>query len=695
MSESTPETTPQAKRQKKHILCYVHEKAQNHDLVRVNKFVCRKLKTTKHTDGKYYCLLHLPTTQKNINEFNKLIESRIEEVDKKVAKIETDFPNDEEMQNKAKNKWELFYDFSYVWFPKPISFLDKTFKDYVYFSSATFCGYADFRSAKFERDTYFNDISFKDSALFMSSKFFGNTIFENSTFHRLCNFESAVFNNVYLNNIQFGLNDSKSNKLNECLFRKATFNKSVIFDKTNFTYKANYEEAQFLGKTSFNNSIFESQVTFESAKFEDETRFEKAKFVKPITATDDDKIYFKKVRFAKDTYFRGAEFHWRVTFNSAVFGEDSDVIFRETLFAKKVSFYYVTVEGYLRFIKLKQEAENWFDFQEVAFERSKRISFHTVRLRPSWFVNVDSRRFVFTDISWENIDSNFQNQNMNLEIESLKNRPYINNQGNHLLEIATRQLAVNAEENNRVEEAKQFRELSIALKKYPCFVVDGLNETDKNEIRLSICNNYPVVNEDGGQYYCIWHYPNKNKAESFLKEFYKSILKKEQDYRYAVFPIDIFLSDGQPKTLNFEGARFQRKLTFHGARVHYLNLSQTKFEKEAELNFSESSFNDKVDLKNAIFEGRFNVSDFNNYTLFMYNGSLSMNDARFDKPNWITFRNVRLLPEYFFDVDSSKFTFHDCKWNEHNDNRLALDKTKDYQFHKDYAQTCNHLAINY
>ncbi|MFY9611035.1 MAG: hypothetical protein WAU45_20790 [Blastocatellia bacterium] len=41
------------------------------------------------------------------------------------------------------------------------------------------------------------------------------------------------------------------------------------------------------------------------------------------------------------------------------------------------------------------------DFQHVRIEHPDRIAFHTLILRPHWFVNVDSRQFVFTDVRWE------------------------------------------------------------------------------------------------------------------------------------------------------------------------------------------------------------------------------------------------------------------------------------------------------
>lgn len=68
-------------------------------------------------------------------------------------------------------------------------------------------------------------------------------------------------------------------------------------------------------------------------------------------------------------------------------------------------------------------------------------------LRPHWFVNVDARKFDFTNVGWRG--------GIKEEIRALKDK-YVP-QPHRLLAIACRQLAVNAEENHRYEEASGFR----------------------------------------------------------------------------------------------------------------------------------------------------------------------------------------------------------------------------------------------
>jgi hypothetical protein len=94
------------------------------------------------------------------------------------------------------------------------------------------------------------------------------------------------------------------------------------------------------------------------------------------------------------------------------------------------------------------------------FEKPERVTFHTVSLRPHWFINVDPRKFNFISVNWGFLD---KRDAVRKEINALEK-----NQAGYLrplLEIAFRQLAVNAEENNRCEEAADFRYMAIDFKR--------------------------------------------------------------------------------------------------------------------------------------------------------------------------------------------------------------------------------------
>lgn len=232
-----------------------------------------------------------------------------------------------------------------------------------------------------------------------------------------------------------------------------------IYFPPNGYYFFNHE---FLVGASFKGATFSADAFFASAKFSAWANFTETKFC-GITN-------FNKVNFAKDTFFDRTRFRNNVSFNSAIFGKDSDIFFRRAFFAKNADFQYCTAEGYVRFSNLRGN-EYQFDFQEAAFEKASRISFHTIRLCPSWFINVDARKFIFTDIEWQNLESDiksFKNKNIQKEIECLDKRG-IKEQKKRLLEIAARQLAVNAEENNRYEEAAKFRYMAMEIKRLELF----------------------------------------------------------------------------------------------------------------------------------------------------------------------------------------------------------------------------------
>jgi hypothetical protein len=91
------------------------------------------------------------------------------------------------------------------------------------------------------------------------------------------------------------------------------------------------------------------------------------------------------------------------------------------------------------------------------------LSFHSVRLRPHWFVDADSRKIALANVRWESTQGS--EINAKDELSSLNNP----NNANHyptvaryqLLSIACRQLAENSETNNRFEEASEFRRAAM------------------------------------------------------------------------------------------------------------------------------------------------------------------------------------------------------------------------------------------
>jgi hypothetical protein len=174
--------------------CHVHDTCNNNERQSIHKYVCRKLKTTQHIDGNYYCLLHLPTKTKNnasgksrVKQFESLFRRRLHE---------------------AKSKY-ISYDFRYVWFPSVVSLMRHEFELDTNFSSATFNGAVNFMkatfmcptnfsSAKFVKSTVFNSAKFKNTVCFKFADFSGSPIlFSKTTFIGDVCFCSAKFNRYY------------------------------------------------------------------------------------------------------------------------------------------------------------------------------------------------------------------------------------------------------------------------------------------------------------------------------------------------------------------------------------------------------------------------------------------------------------------------------------------------------------------
>jgi len=393
--------------------CHIHNKVRGWEVNKIRENVCVTVEPlTKHTDGKYYCLFHLPVKEKDIAKFEKIFKMRLNEAEKEAAKIEA--LCEDELD---KSKEGFYYDFRYVWFPSEVRLINYNF-----------LAEADFKSATFTANAYFIFAIFSAGADFSLTTFTAGVDFHSATFTAVAGFSLA------------------------------TFKDEADFSLATFTGDAHFNDATFTGNAYFDTATFTGDARFSSAVFTANAYFLKTKFGKNRLTS------FYKTKFTKYTFFDRARFRNKVRFNSIIFGSESNIFFRRTFFAKKVDFQYCAAEGYVRFSNLRQGKENKFDFQEAAFEKASRVSFHTVRLFPNWFVNVDARKFVFTDIKWKNLDSERRNKNIDAELENLKERK-IKEQNKRLLEIACRQLGVNAEENNRYEEAAKFRYMAMETKR--------------------------------------------------------------------------------------------------------------------------------------------------------------------------------------------------------------------------------------
>jgi len=144
-----------------------------------------------------------------------------------------------------------------------------------------------------------------------------------------------------------------------------------------------------------------------------------------------------------------------------------------------LSFRETKFKGYAAFVgrqdnRLFVGEETLLDLQYAQIDDARKISFQTVRLEPSWFINTDATGFVFTDCQWQYADG--KRLNTKTELENLGKRGAAND--NALLTKTCWQLAHNHEESKSFQKASIFRRManeSERLEEYKGWKVWSLN----------------------------------------------------------------------------------------------------------------------------------------------------------------------------------------------------------------------------
>ena len=254
-------------------------------------------------------------------------------------------------------------------------------------------------------------------------------------------------------------------------FKSKRDNKDLDFRGVWFPGKVLINDFEFKD-ADFSDAVFSAGADFRSA------RFPGASFFKAIFAAD--------VSFDGSTFSPSADFQW------ATFSGNAD--FSHATFAGLVDFSNTTFSGRADFreVTLKADDESGriseLKFEFARIERPDHVSFHTVTLRPQWFVNVDARKIDFNNVEWEyegkakdeitlsrNIASGKPTKeikppgiaiNARLKIRLQKIISCLKNlrkakEEKRLLAIACRKLAANAEENDRYTEASDFRRMAM------------------------------------------------------------------------------------------------------------------------------------------------------------------------------------------------------------------------------------------
>jgi len=238
-------------------------------------------------------------------------------------------------------------------------------------------------------------------------------------------------------------------------FRGVYFPDFVKLSNKTFYEMADFSFATFTQSTEFFSTKFTKEVKFIAAAFLKDINFNSAFFY--------DDALFGSAKFYKNAYFTNTEFIYNADFRSVIFEDKSQTFFLWTNFEGVVDFSFATFKGYVAFVGEKESTvfigkDTELNLQNARLEKPERISFKNVLLRPSWFINTDPRKFIFTNIQWKNLEK----FDVLTEIKNLEKVRKISD-SKHVLTVACRQLATNYEENNRFEEASKFRRMGFEV----------------------------------------------------------------------------------------------------------------------------------------------------------------------------------------------------------------------------------------
>ncbi|MEK6283325.1 MAG: pentapeptide repeat-containing protein [Acidobacteriota bacterium] len=422
---------------------------------------CRGEEFFKQSGEKRYCVLHYPGEEK-AEQFSTALDRRL----------------------KAKK-----LDFSGVWFPEvtfsgqtlnKASFKEATFSSLANFSQTIFNEYVDFRQAVFGERADFRSAIVADGrfqyAEFVIADFteahFKIANFLESVFQQ-ANFVDAHFDgDAFFNPIRVS---ESTNFRNATFMGKAYFGKAVLkaayFGEAKFANVVDFGEAQF-SNSNFEKARFGDRANFGGAQFSDDVGFKGTVF------KDAD---FKKAHFIGNAHFDDAEFLDEARFEETILTED--VVFDRAEFGKQAYFYRTKFIPKVSHVNqtgaslepILGENPRTVSFDSARFkdtlvfegcelintrlhldsataEEPARITFSSINLRPIWLSRFDSRSVQFIKVRWRDLR---RRKVISAELKTLQQEnvdtPY------ESLEVVCRQLAVNAEENNRYEEAARFR----------------------------------------------------------------------------------------------------------------------------------------------------------------------------------------------------------------------------------------------
>jgi uncharacterized protein YjbI with pentapeptide repeats len=415
-------------------------------------------------EGKRYCVLHLPDADKK-EAFDVAVKRKLDSQDFNFQKVW--FPNESrfvgvQIDKPANFSYAVFNDgasFYNTIFTSEVNFAGAIFNEDARFGGAIFKAKVDFKSVTFRKEADFNRVRFEAYADFWRCTFMGDAEFSYTVFLDTASFWPAIFNSTasFMNARFVSAN-----------FRASEFRGKAVFTWCAFGF-ATFRQASFSGDVDFFESRFEGMGNFAGATFDAIARLTQSEFT-------------AEARFAFTTFNGEADFSYAVFKDFVSFAGEHGT----SGFGKDAA----------------------VDFRDARFEIPSRVSFHGLVLRPHWFLNLDPGEFEFVDVRWiGNLKPGFIKREIGelekreeleetkaveslakhrksveqyhdeFEIERLKRyeaekarveaAKTVENRTRfyRLLSITCRQLAVNAEDDHRYDQASGFRFWSMELQR--------------------------------------------------------------------------------------------------------------------------------------------------------------------------------------------------------------------------------------
>ena len=440
--------------------------------------------------GRRYCLLHYPNESKR-EDFENAFAKRLEESDGEYLNlVGVWFPDSVSFMGQRFTK---LADFSYARFNSDVEFTESHFdgvrfvgahfKGQANFAETQYDGIADFSGARFEQPVSFSRATFFNEGRFFQTQFaafadYSGADFEGDTYFNLAVFNIADFGVLKIpvggdkskptGNPQFETYRSKFRNVqfngatfNRCTFKQACFSGTTQFLYTQFReavdfFIVDFNEVDFsnslLSYANFDGSFFLNVPIFEKCNFQGNTIYATAR-LPGINCSD--AIFYGQVDFTV-TRFENSLADWEknrlkeCSVNPTTDTAEKPLIIR---FDKATFKEGLTFKGN----ELYQE-KALLSFDDAIFEKPDRVRFVSISLPPHSFIGVDPRKFHFVDSRLGHIDKRKALEEAKQALQK-HGRTY----SGPMLELAYRQLAVNAEENNRYRQAADLRYLAMEV----------------------------------------------------------------------------------------------------------------------------------------------------------------------------------------------------------------------------------------